>query len=346
MDALGGGFRHTVVATDNRLEAMELVRSAQVETLPWTPPEGAMAGVRFCRDLLKRVEPDLLLTYNWGAMDAVLAARSARLNRHVHHEDGFNADEATGLRSRRNWARRISLRSTEVVVPSANLMNIARKTWRLSRAQLIPNGIDADRFRRDPAAGAAFRSAHEIPQDAFVLGAVGHLRPVKNFPRLVRAADAAAFPSDRPAVVCVVGDGPEREAIESAASKAENIKVVFTGHLSQLKPAYSAFDAMAITSDSEQQPVSLLEAMAAGVPVVATDVGDVSQTLPPEGRVFVVPLGPKVEEELAGAMGRLAAAAGQRGELAAAGLERVRQRYSLSAMVSAYSEVFASALRR
>lgn len=347
MDALGDRYRHTVVATDNRTEALDLVQHARVETLPWAPPEGAMAGVRFCRDLLKRVQPDLLLTYNWGAMDAVLAARSGRLNRHVHHEDGFNVDEANGLHSRRNWARRVSLRSTDVVVPSANLLNIARKTWRLSRAQLIPNGIDADRFQRDAEAGAAFRAAHGIPADAFVLGAVGHLRPVKNYPRLVRAAAMAAFPSDRPAVLCLVGDGPEREAIERAVAEAPgDLRVVLTGHLSQLAPAYSAFDAMAITSDSEQQPVSLLEAMAAGVPVVATDVGDVSLTLPPEGRAFVVPLGAKVERDLASAIGRLAGAAKQRGVLAAAGLERVREHYSLTAMVSAYGEVFASAQRR
>ena len=347
MDALGDRYRHTVVATDNRTEALDLVRRAQVATLPWTPPQGAMSGVRFCRELLQSTQPDLLLTYNWGAMDAVLAARSARLNRHVHHEDGFNVDEAAGLHSRRNWARRVSLRSTDVVVPSANLFEIARKTWRLSRTQLIPNGIDADRFQRDPEAGAAFRSAHDIPQDAFVLGAVGHLRPVKNFPRLVRAAARTAFPAGRPAVVCLVGEGPERAAIERAAAEAEgDLRVVLTGHLSGLAPAYSAFDAMAITSDSEQQPVSLLEAMAAGVPVVATDVGDVSRTLPPEARVHVVPLGPNVEQGLAAAIGHLAGAPDQRAALAASGLERVRERYSLSAMVSAYDGVFESAMRR
>lgn len=347
MDALGDRYRHTVVATDNRTEALDLVRSARVETLPWSPPDGAMSGVRFCRDLLKRVQPDLLLTYNWGAMDAVLAARSARLRRHVHHEDGFNVDEANGLHSRRNWARRVSLSSTDVVVPSENLLRIARKTWRLSRAQLIPNGIDADRFARDEPAGAAFRGEHGIAPDAFVLGAVGHLRPVKNFPRLVRAAALATSRTERPLVLCIVGEGPEREAIErEAAQHSSELQLVTTGHLTDLAPAYSAFDALAITSDSEQQPVSLLEAMAAEVPVVATDVGDVSKTLPPEGRRFIVPLGPGVDEGLADAVARLVGAVDQHTPLAAAGLKRVRERYSLDAMVSAYGGVFESALRR
>lgn len=347
MDALGDAYRHTVVATDNRTEAMDLVRSAQVTTEPWAPAGGPMSGVRFCRDLLKRLRPDLLLTYNWGAMDAVLAARSAGLNRHVHHEDGFNVDEANGLHSRRNWARRVSLRATDVVVPSENLLRIARKTWRLGRAQLIPNGIDARRFARDEEEGLAFRASHEIPEDAFVLGAVGHLRPVKNFPRLVRAAARATDHTDQELVLCVVGDGPERGAIEAEAARhGDALRVVFTGHVTDLAPVYAGFDGLAISSDSEQQPVSLLEAMAAEVPVVATDVGDVSATLPPEGRRFVVPLGPNVDEDLAAAIARLADAAEQRTHLAAAGLERVRERYSLDAMARAYGEVYAGALRR
>ena len=347
MRAFGAQFRHTVVSCDGRVEAADLAEGVELRLRSFEPPPGPMGAVRFFRHLLDEERPDLLLTYNWGSMDAVLAARSARLNRHVHHEDGFNADEADRLHSRRNWARRVSLRSTDLVVPSENLLRIARKTWRLSRSHLIPNGIDANRFRRDAAAGAAFREAHGIPADAFVLGAVGHLRPVKNFPRLVRAAADAPFPADRPGVVCVVGEGPERGAIEAAAAAAEGkVQVVLTGHLTELAAAYSAFDAMAITSDSEQQPVSLLEAMAAEVPVVATDVGDVSQTLPPEARVFVVPLGARVEADLAGAIGRLAGAAEQRGELARVGLERVRERYSLDAMVATYGELYEGALRR
>ena len=347
MDALGERYRHTVVAVDGRTEAAALVRSADITTRAWAPSDGAMSGVRFARDLLRGEKPDLLLTYNWGAMDTVMAARTMRLDRHVHHEDGFNADEAKALKGRRNWARRVSLRSTDVVVPSRSLEQIARQTWRIPRIHLIPNGIDARRFERDPSAGAAFRKEHGIPLDAFVIGGVGHLRPIKDFGRLVRAAAAAPMPGGGKARVVIVGDGPQRSAIERvAADCSERVDVTFTGHLTDLASAYSAFDVFCISSDSEQQPISLLEAMAAGVPVAATDVGDVSSTLPPEARLHVVPLGPTVERDLGSALASIAGAPERRAELAALGLARVRERYSLKAMVAAYEQVYGNALKR
>ena len=351
MDALGERYRHTVIAVDDRTEAAALVRSADITTRAWAPSDGAMSGVRFARDLLHGEKPDLLLTYNWGAMDTVMAARTMRLDRHVHHEDGFNADEARALKGRRNWARRVSLRSTDVVVPSKNLEGIARRTWRIPRVHLIPNGINASRFARDAGAGEAFRAEYGIPRDAFVIGGVGHLRPIKDFGRLVRAAAVAPLPGNESggarAQVVIVGDGPERSAIERVAAEcSERVEVTFTGHLTDLASAYSAFDVFCISSDSEQQPISLLEAMAAGVPVAATDVGDVSSTLPPEARVHVVPLGPTVERDLGSALASIAGAPEKRAELAALGLARVRERYSLEAMVAAYDQVYADALKR
>ncbi|MEM9382729.1 MAG: glycosyltransferase [Planctomycetota bacterium] len=347
MDAFGDRFRHTVLAVDGRTEALELVREARVEAAPWAPDGSAMAGIRFGRDLLRESRPDLLLTYNFGSMDAVLAARTARFDRHVHHEDGFNVDEAQRLKGRRNWARRIALRSTDVIVPSANLEKIARGTWRLPRVHLIPNGIDAARFERDAAAGRAFRAAHGIGPEEVVVGAVGHLRPVKNLGRLIRAAAGAAFPDGvRPRVV-IVGDGSEREALERAAAEcSDRIAVTFTGHLENLSPAYSAFDVLGISSDSEQQPISLLEAMAAGLPVAATDVGDVASTLPPEARAHVVPSGPGAERDLGVALAGLVADPERRAALGALSEERVKASFSLDGMVEAYREVYDLGLGR
>ncbi|MEM9801471.1 MAG: glycosyltransferase [Planctomycetota bacterium] len=347
MDALGDAYRHTVVATDNRTEAASLLRRAEARIVDWAPGSGPMSGARFTRELLRDERPDLLLTYNWGAMDAVIAARAARFDQHVHHEDGFNADEKDGLKARRNWARRVSLRSTDVVVPSENLARIARRTWRLPRVHLVPNGIDADRFARDEAAGRAFRAEHGIEESTLVIGAVGHLRPIKNLVRLVRAAAAAPFEAPKDIALVICGEGPERPAIEDAADEAKGrLRVVLPGHLADLVPAYSAFDVLAISSDSEQQPVSLLEAMAAGVPVAATGVGDVAVTLPAEARAHVVPLGEHVERDLGLALARLAADSELRTHLAELGRARVRESYSLEAMVAAYGELYARAAAR
>src|SRR4030095_13173908 len=101
------------------------------------------------RALMKRERPDLVLSYNWGAFDAVLAARSLRSRRIVHHEDGFNPDEVAREKPRRAFVRRMVLPGVHaVVVPSRMLERIARESWRLpeSVVRWIPNGIAADRF--------------------------------------------------------------------------------------------------------------------------------------------------------------------------------------------------------
>lgn len=346
MRAFGAGFRHTVVACDGRTEASELAGGVDLRLRSFEPVPGPMGAVRFFRRLLDEEQPDLLLTYNWGAMDAVLAARTSRLRRHVHHEDGFNADEAQGLKGRRNWTRRFTLFGRDLIVPSSKLETIAKRTWRLSRVHLIPNGIDADRFDHDTAAGAAFRAAHGVPEGAFVVGAVGHLRPVKNFARLIRAAAGAPWPEGCRPHLLIVGAGPEETALRAAADRHDELGVTFTGHLEDLRPAYSAMDAFALSSDSEQQPVSLLEAMAAGRPVAATDVGDIAATLPPEARVGVVPLGHAVEVHLGGALAALAEDPARAAALGAAERARVAADFSLDAMVEQYRDVFETAMAR
>ncbi|MEC8494960.1 MAG: glycosyltransferase, partial [Planctomycetota bacterium] len=144
----------------------------------------------------------------------------------------------------------------------------------------------------------------------------------------------------------IVGAGPEESALRSEADRREGLGVTFTGHLEDLRPAYSAMDAFALSSDSEQQPVSLLEAMAAGRPVAATDVGDIAATLPPEARVGVVPLGPAVEDHLGGALAALASDPARAATLGAAGRARVARDFSLDAMVERYRDVYESAMAR
>ena len=355
----GLDFRHTFVACDGRTEATELLdRGVSYDVAHVSRAEGPLGGVRAMRELLLETRPDLLLTYNWGAMDAVLAARSLRLYRHLHHEDGFNSDEATRLKARRNFTRRVALRRVDIVVPSRTLEQIARRKWRLPRVHFIPNGVDVTRFRapdqdgaRGGGGGAAFRAELGIPPEALVIGSVGHLRPVKNYPRLVRVAsalDPRAF-GGRPLHVVIVGEGNERPAIEAIAAAVasagrSSVRVHLPGHRADLAGAYAAFDVFTLTSDSEQQPVSLLEAMAAGRAVAATDVGDVRATLPEVARRFVVPLGPAVEQNLADAFTRLLADDGARAALGRAAVDHVIREFSLERMADAHGALWRAAL--
>jgi glycosyltransferase involved in cell wall biosynthesis len=190
IEACGREYRHSIVAIDGRTDARsELPRGVQVDVLESPPRAGSLATVRALRALIRRLRPDLVLSYNWGAFDAVFASASLLRRAHVHHEDGFTSEEVDGFKGRRVLARRLLLpRVHRVVVPSKRLYAIARSTWKLAedKALYIPNGIRLERFA--PADGRPeLREQLGIPRAAPVIGSVGHLRPEKNPLRLLKA---------------------------------------------------------------------------------------------------------------------------------------------------------------
>lgn len=141
---------------------------------------------------------------------------------------------------------------------------------------VIPNGFDVHRFRPDPAQRAAQRAAWGIPQEAPLVGIVGRLDEVKDHPTFLRAA--AQLAKERPEVrfVCV-GRGSESYA-EHLRNLADSLglagKVHWAGVSREMPSAYNALDALALTSTDEGFPNVIGEAMATGVPCVATRVGD------------------------------------------------------------------------
>jgi glycosyltransferase involved in cell wall biosynthesis len=275
MAALGPGRRHVVVAMDGRTEAMAQVPQHLAVTCVPPPPRGSMlATVRALRTFLRAQAPALVLTYNWGAIEAVWAARSAGLPL-VHHEDGFLPDEATRRLRRRNWLRRWLLRSVPVMVPSAVLLGIATREWHLGAVHHLPNGVDLERFHPAPAPAGC------------LLGTVGGLRPEKDHHTLLQAL--ARLPA---ATAELVGAGPlEGELRRAAADLGLAERVHFAGATTDTAACYRRFGVFVLSSATEQLPLVLLEAMASGLPVVATDVGDVRATLPEPSRRFVVPPG-------------------------------------------------------
>jgi glycosyltransferase involved in cell wall biosynthesis len=280
---LGPALRHIVVALDGRLGARDKLDPGLHVSFPDPGPVRGPAGeFRRARRFLRHTRTDLMITSNWGAMDWAAACRLNAL-RHIHTEDGFGPAEQDRQLTRRVLARRLVLRGSQVVLPSRTLLRIATERWRLPPANLhhIPNGIDIARF-------AAAAPAALPPGDGPVVGTIAVLRPEKNLARLLRA-----FARMRPRVAArlvIVGDGPERAALVAlAASLGLGDAVHFVGHSDGAPHWLASFDIFGLTSDTEQMPLSLLEAAAAGLPVVSTDVGDVRTMLAAENARFVVP---------------------------------------------------------
>ena len=235
---------------------------------------------------------DLILSYNWGSMDGVMArtlfSRAGGLPPLIHHEDGFNEDEQDKLNWKRNWFRKFALGDARaLVVPSEQLAAIARDVWKQpeQRIHRIPNGIDVKRFEKKPQRGAL--PGFTRREGEVVIGTVAGLRAIKNLPRLVRACAAAG---DNVRLV-IVGEGPEKQAILAEARRVGiGDRLLMPGFLADPARYIVLFDIFALSSDSEQFPISLIEAMAAGLPVVATDVGDIKSMVSQANQGFIKPL--------------------------------------------------------
>jgi glycosyltransferase involved in cell wall biosynthesis len=311
--------------------------------LPYPAGGGTLATVRRVRRVLRDERPDLLLTYNWGAIEAVLAARFGGPPV-LHHEDGFRPDEAVAQKGRRVLFRRLVLRGARgVVVPSSGLLELATGSWRVprERAHWIPNGVRVDDF---PAADGnpELRARLGVPADALLVGSVGHLRPEKNPARLVAALAHAPASTH----LLFVGDGDERDRVLAVARElgAEE-RVHLAGHLTDPRPYYRAFDVFALSSDTEQLPVAMLEAMSSALPVVATDVGDVRRTLPIDQRSLVVPLaGDDTAAALGRALAELAGDPDRRARLGALNRDQAIGKYDFDEMVRAYRQRYRDAL--
>lgn len=157
----------------------------------------------------------------------------------------------------------------------AETYRIARK----GRITVLPLGLDLDDFARIPRRNGAFRQAWNIPQDVPLVGIVGRLVPIKNHALFLEAARFIldAHPGAR---FVIVGDGEVRDMLE-AQTDAYGLRdaVIFTGWQQNLAQIYSDLDVSVISSINEGTPVSVIESLAAGCPVVATAVGGLPDLL-------------------------------------------------------------------
>lgn len=330
---LGPRLRHLVVAMDGRYGCRERLQPELDIAFPEIEiRKGETRGnLRRFRAALREWRPDLLVTSNWGSIEwAMAAALPPRPVRHLHMEDGFGPEERDRQMPRRVWTRRLVLGRGLTVVPSRNLERIAREVWRLPRGRVRyqPNGVDLAQAAPEMVLG-----------EGLIVGTVAALRAEKNVARLLRAFRLAA--EARPARLLVVGDGPERAALGTLARElgiAE--RVHFAGHVAQPRGLVAAMDVFALSSDTEQMPLSLLEAMAAGKPVAATAVGDVAEMLAPENRRYVVA---RDDGALAGAIGALLDDSEARRALGAANRARAEAAYSEGAMVAAWAGLLGAA---
>ena len=334
------GIRHSIVTLNGRDDAKFLcAKDVEVEVLPVSPSLGMAARLRALYNLMRKDKPDLIVTYNWGGIEAVIVGTLSKIAPVIHIEDGFGTDEAVRLKRRRVLARRLLLRHTyRTIVPSRTLERTALQQYRLPPAKItyIPNGVDTSRFKPDSLHAPRDRAM----QGPTTYGFVGQFRKEKNLDSLVRAFLAADLTNAR---LVLVGDGPCRPAIEQIIYESSGKgRVLLTGAVSDPLAMLQSFDVFVLPSLTEQMPLSLLEAMACGLPAFCTNVGDCSNMLKHPGFPWIA----NSPEEGDLAQG-LRAVHSQRDLFLGIGTLNRKQcvaRYSLDRMVNEHAGLYEEAL--
>jgi glycosyltransferase involved in cell wall biosynthesis len=240
---------------------------------------------------------------------------------------------------------RLSKRADLVIANAqAARVDAVARGFPANRMAVVPNGIDTNRMKPDRDAGRAFRRQWSIPDDAFVIGMVARLDPMKDHCNLLEAAAVFAQGCPDAWFVCI-GDGPDdyRDHLtRRAASLGLAGRLTWTGALDDVGAAYNAFDLATLPSAfGEAFPNVVGEAMACGTPVVATSIGDVATIVGSTG-VCVPPARPDL---LCAAWTRMRQRLAAESGLGAEARQRIVDNYSVDAMVS-NTEALLTALHR
>ena len=339
-------------------DSMEFVADelgVRVERLPGlrrdiSPFRDLVAVVRLAQ-LIRRERPTILHTHTAkaGAVGrvAALLAGNARPPIVVHTFHGhvlrgyFGPMRTFGFRLLERLLARVT---TALVAVSPEVRDDLVRLGVASREKftVVRLGIELQQRVADQDGREETRRLLGIASDRFTVGWIGRMTGVK------RTSDVLlAFRALRErgvdACLCLVGDGPEREQVERRAHELGIMRsTFFLGYQEDVAPFYAAFDAMILPSGNEGTPVSAIESLAAGRPVVATRVGGVPDVVRDGEDGFLVDAG--AVDQLADALARLAEDAALRQRMGAAGRARVLPRYSVDRLVDDVDRLYRALL--
>ncbi len=288
--------------------------------------------------LFRTLKPDIVHTRNWTCIDGIVAARLAGVPIVIHGEHGREAADPEGQNVvRRRIRRLLAPLVTQFVTVSQDLARWLVNEVRIPARKVctIYNGVDTCRFSADRRDFA--RRALGIPDQSVAFGTVGRLDPVKDHVGLLRAL--AHITPDPRVLLYIVGDGPCRTEVESvvrALGLTQRVRLL--GDRPDVPEILPGLDAFVLPSLGEGMSNTILEAMATGLPVVATRVGGNPELVVHEVTGLLVE--PRSTDSLATALSRYAEDSRLRVAHGQAARHRAVSEFGLRRMLSAYDDLY------
>jgi L-malate glycosyltransferase len=313
-----------------------LRKDVQLVHVPKREGNDPMAVLRLAL-LLRRDRPHIVHTHNWSTLvEGMLAAKIARVPIIVHSEHGT---------VRKEWlpqiyAQRISWRCADRVLAVSESLkqHLVREIgFPAQRIISIQNGVDTDRFQPN-GERMALREGLGWPARGFIIGSVGRLVPVKNYATLLRAAARVASRVPQ-LTLALVGDGPLDGELKTLAEQLGIAdRVSFLGYRDDVPNLLNAMDIFVLPSLREGMPNAVLEAMACGLPVIASEVGGASEIVRDRENGLLVC--PTDVEQLSQHLYQLALSPERCRAMGIAGRRCIEREFKMEHMVNKYTNLY------
>lgn len=270
-------YRHVIICLTDHSDFRDRIRREGVEiySLNKKPGQDFLVHVRLWK-LLRRLRPQILHTRNIGTMEYVLTAFLAGVPVRVHGEHGWQTNDISGQRLHYRVLRRVlQPLITRVVCVSKDIQSwmIEKLSYPARKVRQVYSGVDTSRFRPISTTRPA-----PVPENAFVIGLVARLDPIKDPLTLVAAFSRLEAAGPREPYLVVIGDGPLYEELSQNVESAElSDRVYMPGARDDVPRLMQAMDLFVLPSLNEGISNTILEAMASGLPVLATRVGGNSE---------------------------------------------------------------------
>jgi sugar transferase (PEP-CTERM/EpsH1 system associated) len=337
-----GRFEHVVCAVKQLGDNAERLPADRVQIICLGQTQSGSRLTRLISTIAK-YQPDIVHSRNWPAIEGVLAGRWRRVRGVIHSEHGLDDQSSVGEPWRRLCFRRVAYQlAHRVVSVSSQLAQLhARRTgFPAQRISVIHNGVNGVGFRPDPAIREATRRELGFAEGELCIGCVGNLLPVKDHLTVLRAfGEIAGRTEGRKWRLVIAGEGPERPRLESFLNQNRVWKgrVELLGLSSRIPQLLNALDIYVLSSLTEGISNSLLEAMATGLPVIATDTGGNPEVVNGDSGLL---FDPGDFHRLAEHLLALESQPDFRLELGRKSRQRVLGSFSIEAMVQQYGQLY------